>query len=114
MDRGFKEDTMMNVDASLQEFIRRVDALISMAKGKRQQAIDMGEQAWIASSYDTFIRNLNALRDTANQDKLPRPSRGETRPGAGLGLSRAVGEWSEDDELLGAVRDVEDYFRASL
>jgi hypothetical protein len=104
----------MDIDASLQEFLRRLDGLISMAEEKQQRAKAAGAEAWLIESYNTLLRNLKVLRDTASQDKLPRRSRGETRPGAGLGLSRAVGEWCEDDELLDEVRNVEDYFRESL
>jgi hypothetical protein len=96
------------------EFLLRLDGLIFMAEEKRQRAKAAGAEVWPIASYDTLVRNLKVLRDTASQDKLPRQSRGETGPGAGLGISRAVGEWCEDDELLDKVRNVEDYFRESL
>jgi hypothetical protein len=55
---------------------------------------------WQIKLHDGFIENFTDLCSAAAADKLPRPSRGGTRPGAGLGLSRWVGEWCEDDELL--------------
>ncbi|WP_431821930.1 hypothetical protein [Burkholderia sp. F1] len=104
----------MTIDTNLQEFVRRIEELISVANKKRQEVVSAGGGEWLVKSYDTLIENLVDLRSTASADKLPRPSRGETRPGAGLGLSRAVGEWCEDDELLDRVRSVEDYFRHTL
>lgn len=105
---------MITSDANLEEFVRRLESVISMMNEKRRKFMSSSGADWQIGSYDTLIKNLTDLRDTAVADKLRRPSRGETLPGTGLGLSHVVGEWCEDDELLNHVRSVEDYFRHVL
>ena len=57
---------------------------------------------------------LFSLKEDVLLNKLPRPSNGSLPKGIGLGLSKAVGEFSTDEELLDAIDEIEDFFGNSF
>lgn len=110
----FEKGGMKDYDALTQEFLRRLDVALSLAESKMNEAKATGGEGWMLDEFGTLCRNLKAIRSNAAEGRLPRQSRGETPPGTGLGIGRAMGEWCEDDELLDAAKAVEDFFRSSL
>jgi hypothetical protein len=55
------------------------------------------------------LENLRGIKDSALTGILPRPSQG-----AGLGLTREVGEWAEGLPLMDLVEAVELYYRRNM
>ncbi|MCP2020404.1 UNVERIFIED_ORG: hypothetical protein J2Y76_001319 [Pseudomonas reinekei] len=98
---------MIAVDAAVIEFVRLLDVAIAIAEKMKACTTD----ALIVESADTTVKNLRGFRDMAISGGLPRPSKGEVPQGTGLGLTRGVGEWTEDDELLDAVYEAENYYK---
>ena len=92
------------------EFIRLIEIAISITEKLEEDAID----TWLTESVRTTIDTLKAFREMAASGKLPRPSRGDVPQGTGLGLTRGVGEWTENDELLDAVFAVEEYYKTAM
>lgn len=101
---------MIAADAAVKEFVRLLDIAIAIAERMKVGATD----AFIAESSDATVGNLKSFRDMALSGRLPRPSKGEVPQGTGLGLTRGVGEWTEDDDLLDAVYEVENYYKKSM
>lgn len=110
----FGKGGMKVYDALAHEFLHRIDIALSLAESKMNKAKATGGEGWLLDEFSTFCRNLKVIRNNAAEGRLPRQSRGETQPGTGLGIGRAMGEWCEDDELLDAAKAVEDFFRWSL
>ncbi|MDF9907665.1 hypothetical protein [Pseudomonas sp. AP3_22 TE3818] len=101
---------MIAVDAVVKEFVRLLDVAIAIAEIIKARTRD----AFIVESADTTVKNLMGFRDMAISGGLPRPSKGEVPQGTGLGLTRGVGEWTEDDDLLAAVYEIENHYKKSM
>jgi hypothetical protein len=101
---------MIATDTVVKEFVRLLDKAINLAGNMKANSAD----AWIVESASATVENLKAFRDLAISGNLPRPSKGEVPEGTGLGLTRGVGEWTESDELLDAVCEVESYYKKSM
>ena len=101
---------MPDCDTPAKELIRLIEIAISITEKLEEDAID----TWLTESVRTTMDTLKAFRDMAAPGKLPRPSRGDVPQGTGLGLTRGVGEWTEDDELLDAVYAVEEYYKKAM
>lgn len=98
---------MIVADPAVKEFVRLLDMAIIIAVNLKTNSAD----ALFVESVSVTIENLQAFRDMAISGKLPRPSKGEVPQGTGLGLTRGVGEWTDNDDLLDAVYEVENYYR---
>jgi len=105
---------MIAVDANEKEFVRLLEVAIAIAEKMKSDAIASGSTSWVSESIDVTVENLKGFRDTALSGKLPSPSKGEVPQGTGLGLIRGVGEWTEDNSLLDAVYEAEDYYKKSM
>lgn len=101
---------MSVVDSASKEFVRLLDVAIAIAEEMKANAAD----ALTVESADTTVENLKGFRDMAISGRIPRPSKGEVPQGTGLGLTRGVGEWTEDDDLLDAVYAAENYYKKSM
>jgi len=93
---------MMNMKA---EFIRLIDHAISCSDLLAKSVKDT-DKSWMAEDAITAKDQFQRIKDDALDDKLL-PSKG-----AGLGITRALGEWAPD-EMYAAGKAVEDFFRAN-
>jgi hypothetical protein len=98
------------VDENLAEFLRRFDVAIKTAEEART-LVRPGRDSWQLEYYDLLITNLKGYRQSVVEGRLGRVSRGEVQPGTGFGMGMWLGEWCENDEVLGACSAVENYFR---
>ena len=64
------------------------------------------------SNYQILLSELRDLRSKAISEGLPRQSRGEISTGTGLGLTKAVGEWCSDPQVMTDLYALEDHFRS--
>jgi hypothetical protein len=96
------------MDAALQEYVRFCDAAIAAASNivNRLQTHDPDHLRDMA---EQTLQELREIKDSALDGTLPRPSRG-----AGFGLSRAVGEWAYDTELMKASLGLERFYQTSM
>jgi hypothetical protein len=101
----------MKPSKSTAQFLALIDAAIDSAETLHQATLAAGKATSLVEAARRTVANLKDLRESAQLDRLPHPSRGETPPGAGLGLFRFIGEWTEDNQLLSRVRDVEHFYR---
>lgn len=101
---------MPNCDTTAKELIRLIEVAISITEKLEEDATD----TWLTESVRTTIDTLKAFREMVVSGKLPRPSRGEVPQGTSLGLTRGIGEWTENDELLDAVYGVEEYYKKAM
>ena len=85
------------------EFIDLLDNAISCADILSQQVINT-DNAWMISDANTAKNQFQRIKTEAMAGKLP-PS-----AGAGLGITRALGEWAPDG-LYTAGKAVEDFYR---
>lgn len=85
------------------EFIGLLDHAIACSASLSREMVDT-ENAWTAEDATTARTQFQRIRDAVLADKLP-PSNG-----AGLGITRALGEWAPD-ELYAAGKAVEDFYR---
>lgn len=92
--------------ARTEEFIRLVDAAISLVREMRAFRD--------CKSMAVTLENLDGFRWLALTGKLPRPSKGEVPLGTGLGLSRNISEWTESDDLLNAVYAIEEFYTHAM
>lgn len=102
---------MIAVDESTKEFVRLIGVAINIAGKMRADVVRSGVNLWMLESIDKTINILNGYCDTALSGRLPRISRGDVPAGAGISLSRGVGEWTEDDAFLEAIYSIEDYYK---
>jgi hypothetical protein len=101
------------------DFLYLIDTAVREAECVRAECVraeiaSSGQYTGKLSSADLTSPNLASLRNLVVTDKLPRPSKGQVSNRASLGLSREVGEWTEDDRLLEASYAVEEYYRKSV
>jgi hypothetical protein len=66
------------------------------------------------SKVDAVIDALESFGSLASSGKLPRASTGEVPEGTGLGLLRGISEWTEDDDLLDSVFEIEEYYKKKM
>ncbi|QJP13728.1 hypothetical protein G3545_08690 [Starkeya sp. ORNL1] len=98
------------MDDNLVEFLRRFDVAIKMAEEARAQ-VRPDRDSWQLEYYQLLITNLRGYRQSVVEGRLGRVSRGEVQPGTGFGMGMWLGEWCENDDVLGACSEVENYFR---
>lgn len=100
----------MNKNISAERFVSLVDVALKRAQLLKVQMIDAGCGSGAIAASEVTINSLQRLKVNVLEDKLPRVSKGQVPIGTGLGLSRAIGEWTEDEELIAAARSIEKYF----
>lgn len=98
---------MTIIDAKTIELVKLIDISIAIT----ENIIINSANSLIIKPANETIENLKSFRMMALSEKLPRPSRGEVPEGTGLGLTRGIGEWTEDESLLDAAYAVESYYR---
>jgi hypothetical protein len=94
------------MDAALQEFVRLCDAAIAAAQ---QHRVADPRSRSLRDMAELSLQELQEIKDSALNGTLPRPSRG-----AGFGLSRAVGEWAYDTQLMTASLALERFYQTSM
>ncbi len=98
---------MTTTDPAIQEFVRLLDIAIAIAENMKINSAN----SIIREAADRTINIMKSFRDKAINGQLPRPSKGQVPMGTGLGLTRGVGEWTEDDDLLDAVYAAENHYK---
>lgn len=91
----------------IQAFRNRADRLTKLAERAREQYVAASEMA-LAAQAELLITNVRVICEGVESGRLL-PSEG-----IGFGLSRAVGEWAEDPELVNAAYDLEKFYREEL
>lgn len=97
------------MNKELFEFVRLCDIAAVRATEVYCNLQENGATQQLRDIANITIKNIEKIKESALYGKLPRPSNG-----AGLGLTREVGEWTEDVTLLNAVRDVERFYRNQM
>lgn len=101
---------MTIIDIQIIKFIQLIDvAIVNTEELKMTQ-----NNSLTIESINETIDNLKAFRRMAATGDIPRPSRGDTPQGTGLGLTRGIGEWTEDDRLLDAAYAVEKHYKEHM
>lgn len=98
------------LDEKAVEFLARIDHAVAVSKLKRDSLTE-DDSAWKIEYYDRLITNLTDIRRRVFEGLESRVSRGQHKPGTGMGMGMWLGEWCEDREVIYACRAVEDYFR---
>ena len=88
-------------------FKDRADRLIRLAEHARERYLAASE-AGLAAQAQLLINTVKVLCEGVESGRLL-PSEG-----VGLGLSRAVGEWAEERELMEAAYELERFYREEL
>ena len=91
----------------IEHFRARADRLIQVAERVHAQHVAASEMA-LAEQAELLIANVRLICGGVESGRLL-PS-----DGIGFGLSRPVGEWADDPELLNAAHDLEDFYRQEL
>jgi hypothetical protein len=84
------------------ELIGLLDRAILVAASVVENCRD--DRAWMVDDARNALEKFRQIRDAAIAGQLPRSS------GAGLGITRALGEWAPD-ELYEAGKAVEDFYK---
>lgn len=92
--------------SKIEEFVRLIDVAISRAEAVSAQAA-RAQSEWLVADAAAAKAQFERLKQQALSGELA-PSQG-----AGLGVSRALGEWAPDD-LLDAGVAVENFYRTYL
>lgn len=93
--------------SKIEGFMNRAGRLISLAERVREQYVAASELT-LAAQAELLIANLRVICEGVESGRLL-PSEG-----IGLGLTRAVGEWADDPELVSAAYDLEQFYREEL
>jgi len=65
--------------------------------------------SWLREVSEEAVLAMHAYLDSAQAASLPRPS-----AGAGLGVSRALGEWAQDEAALMALAyEIDQYYKVN-
>lgn len=94
--------------AAIQQLVDLLDGAIHEARRIHTETQSTGGPSWLLEDSERVIENLEAWKQRATRGDLPRS------PGAGMGLSRAVGEWAQGTPLMDAVYAVERHFKNGL
>lgn len=97
------------LDEVLAEFLRLCDVALARASEVMHDLHRNGADQELHDAAALTVRNLERIREGAVAGRLLRPS-----GGAGLGLTREVGEWAEDRALLDAVGEAELFYRRRM
>lgn len=89
-----------NLDKIDVELLLLLDNAIARVKQIQERCSKEDELGWKIESAKKTHENLCSLRQEIIKGTLQRPSKGEVPKGTILGLRQAIGEWSDDDELL--------------
>jgi len=84
--------------------IQLADAAIDAAQKEKSSAAAAG-QTWLVEDCELTIANFGAIRELAASGRLS-PSKG-----AGLGITRALGEFGVSKELYAAGQALENYYQ---
>jgi aspartyl/asparaginyl-tRNA synthetase len=96
------------MDDRMKEFLRLFDVAIAEASEmQRELQVARADQGLVDEATLT-LENLRGYKDSAASGKLG-PS-----GGAGMGMSRAVGEWASGTPLMEAVRTLERYYQTQM
>lgn len=87
------------------DFIQLLDRAIACSESLSREVLGT-DNAWMAEDATTARTQFQRIKNDALADHLP-PSNG-----AGLGVTRALGEWAPE-ELYAAGKAVEDFYRAN-
>lgn len=96
------------MDKNLHEFIELLNKAINVAKVKLELIQKESSNKDLLEMAELTVKNLQDWRDIAVAGKLPRPSHG-----AGLGLSKHIGEWC-NDELYELALDLDEYYQKKM
>jgi hypothetical protein len=97
------------MDHALRAFMRLCDIAIGEADRVVRELQAQGAVEELQSVARLTLKNLQAIKESAVEGRIHRPS-----DGAGLGLTREVGEWASGTQLFGLVTDVEMFYRYKL
>lgn len=84
--------------------VQLTDVAIAAAQRERSSAV-RDRKSWLVEDCDLAITNLRAIREQASSGRLALSN------GAGLGITRAFGEWGVSTALHAAGQALEDYYR---
>ena len=101
---------MKNDDVAI-EFVSLIDVGIERSQVLHEALTIRGDKPGSVKAAELTIKNLQKLKNSIVEEKLPKPSLGDDSSDAGLGMIRGVGEWCEDDKLLSCVEDIEHFFQ---
>lgn len=91
----------------VEEFKNRATWLIKLAKRARERYLAISELE-LAAQAQLLIDTVKVMCEGVESGSLL-PS-----DGVGFGLSRAVGEWAQEHELVDAAYDLEKFYREEL
>lgn len=94
----------------IRDYASLVDSALLRAESLKIVLVNHGAGQGAISGCNNTIENLKKLKQMILIDTLPRVSKGQIAVGAGLGLTRAAGEWTEDDELFDLLLKIEQIF----
>jgi hypothetical protein len=95
---------MDHVTSKTDRLIALADAAIAAAQRERAAA-GLAGKSWLVDDCDRAISNFQAIRERAATGELP------ASRGAGLGISRALGEWNVSSSFYAAGKALEDFCR---
>jgi len=94
------------MDEQLAEFLHLCDVALARANEIAQDLQRSGASQGKQEMAVLTVSILEQIKESALAGRLPRPS-----GGAGLGLTRGIGEWTEDEALTKAARAAERFYR---
>jgi hypothetical protein len=107
MDHRNSDIATMTDTKKMEIFRNRADRLIQIAERVHDHYVATFEVA-LAAQVELLIANVKVICEGVESGRLL-PSEG-----VGFGLSRAVGEWAEDADLVDAAYDLETFYREEL
>jgi len=96
------------MDNNLHEFIELLTKAINVANVKLERLQKEDSNKGLIEMAELTVKNLQDWRNIAVAGKLPRPSHG-----AGLGLSKHIGDWC-NDELYELALDLDEYYQTKM
>ena len=91
----------------IEDFKDRADRLTKLAELARERFLAAYE-AGLAAQAELLIDTVKVMYEGVESGRVLPSER------VGLGLSRAVGEWAEERELMEAAYDLEKFYREEL
>jgi hypothetical protein len=110
MDHKKNAYKMTIIDTNTVGFVKQIDTFLAIIEKFKNK----GANSLVMKSANETMENLKIFRNIVVSGKLPRPSKGDVPDGTGLGLTRSIGEWTEDDDLLDAAYAVEKHYKEQM
>ncbi|MDZ5645693.1 hypothetical protein [Nitrospirillum sp. BR 11828] len=102
---------MNTLDDKEEGFIKLIQDNINLSERKISEINYEKSDLWRIEYYQRLIDNLMKMKESVIAKKFPRPSSGFSPGVTNIGVTRYLGEWCDDEDVIEIARKLEAFYR---